>query len=174
MSDSESAAEPASTSAAAVIRRQAVRALLLADESVLLIHMYIPDSGKLIWLTPGGGLEPEEQPETGLYREIAEETGYQARHCLGPIWQRRQQFVLRDQQFDQSEDYYLIRTGKFSADHLANPAGAEKALFRGFRWWHVDDISHASEEIFVPLDLGSLLRRLLDEGVPPQPLQVGL
>ena len=59
--------------------RPAVRALLLADREILLVRLFVPDSGKHIWLAPGGGIEPYEDHRSALIREVWEETGVKAR-----------------------------------------------------------------------------------------------
>lgn len=142
---------------------------------MLLIHTHIPDSGALIWLAPGGGLEPGEDPKTGLIREVSEETRLQITYntdIVGPVWHRRHKFHLHGQAYDQAEEYFLVVTTKFEADSSANPAQQEKDIFRGFRWWSLDDIL-ASENIFVPLTFGQHLRNLLVDGPPPSCIDVG-
>jgi 8-oxo-dGTP pyrophosphatase MutT (NUDIX family) len=59
-----------------VIEREAVRAILLTKASeVLLMRICAPDDGARFWITPGGGLEPDETVEEGLKRELKEELG---------------------------------------------------------------------------------------------------
>ena len=54
--------------------RQAVRALLLDDdEHVLLVRFVFPTA--TVWALPGGGLDPGEDDESGLRRELREELG---------------------------------------------------------------------------------------------------
>ncbi len=158
-----------------IIQRHAVRALLLAQEQILLIRTYIPDSGKTIWLTPGGGIEVDEDPRDALQREIAEETGLAAiDNCSGPVWQRQQQFTLHGRLYHQHEDFYLVYCGKFAADNSGNPAAAEKDIFRGFRWWGLDEIGRADGEIFVPRAMHRHLGQLLQHGPSARPVDVGI
>ena len=158
--------------------RRAVRALLIAEaaQSVLLIHTYIPDTDTLIWLAPGGGMEPGEDAEAALYREVAEETGLEIDHCEGPVWRRRQKFHLHGEAFDQEEAFYVVRTPLFAPDNTTNPAEDERRIFRGFRWWSLADMAAATEarsDIFVPLTFATHFARLLSEGLPATAYDVG-
>ncbi len=158
--------------------RRAVRALLIAEpeERVLLIHTLIPDTDTLIWLAPGGGVEPGEDGEQALYREVAEETGLEIDRCEGPVWWRRQQFHLHSKPYDQTEAFYLVRTAMFEPDNTANPAMDERDIFRGFRWWSLAEMQAAAAakaEIFVPLKFAVHFERLLREGPADEAYDVG-
>src|SRR5215212_6117420 len=49
-------------------------AIVVEDDRVLLAHW---NAGERVgWTLPGGGLEPGEQPEDCVVREVQEETGY--------------------------------------------------------------------------------------------------
>lgn len=159
-----------------VQRRDAVRGLLVdeAHGAILLIHTYIPDSGKLIWLAPGGGREANESETACLFREIEEETGLRATHTLGPVWVRQKVFKLHQQTFDQHETYYWVPTTKFEPTAEANPAQQERDIFRGFRWWTLAEMQAAQDQIFVPLTFARHLHNLLQQGLPSTPIDVGL
>ena len=59
-----------------MIQRKAVRAVIMTpDHRVLLMKLQEPVTGFQLWITPGGGLKPDESEEEGLRREVAEETG---------------------------------------------------------------------------------------------------
>ena len=49
------------------------------DGSVLLVRQYRHPAGQSLWELPAGTLEPGEKPRRAAQRELAEETGYQAR-----------------------------------------------------------------------------------------------
>ncbi len=53
--------------------RLAVRALILADDKLLLVNAY-RGSGEL-WCAPGGGADPHSSLHDNLTREVMEETG---------------------------------------------------------------------------------------------------
>ncbi|XOV84986.1 MAG: NUDIX domain-containing protein [bacterium] len=160
----------------AIQRRLAVRALLVdeASTSVLLIHTHIPDSGKLIWLAPGGGREPGESEMDCLFRELQEETGLITRNTSGPVWVRRKVFKLHRQIFDQHETFYWVPTQKFEPTGAHNPARQERDIFRGFRWWTLEEMRKARDEIFVPLRFADEMHKLLTHGPPDTPIDVGL
>jgi hypothetical protein len=48
----------------------------------------------------------------------------------------------------------------------------ESAVFRGLRWWTLEELDASTEE-FAPEDLLTLLRRLVEYGPPDHPLEVG-
>lgn len=61
---------------------------VLADGRVLLIHQFRPAVDRMVYEIPAGRLEPEEDTEQCVRRELAEETGYTAGSLepLGGLW----------------------------------------------------------------------------------------
>lgn len=56
-----------------IVERHAIRAILLTPQlEVLLMRIQPPEGGEGFWITPGGGLEPDESAEAGLRRELRE------------------------------------------------------------------------------------------------------
>ena len=161
---------------AEIQRRLAVRGLLVdeASASVLLIHTHIPDSGKLIWLAPGGGRDAGESETECLFRELQEETGLVTGETRGAVWIRQKVFKLHGQTFDQYETFYWVPTEKFEPTGAHNPAIEERNIFRGFRWWTLDEMRKARDEIFVPLTFADEWDKLLTHGLPDTPIDVGL
>ena len=159
-----------------MIHRSAVRALLLAEEDarILLMKIHLPDRDECLWITPGGGMEPGEDPGEALVREVREETGYVPTSWTGPVWIRRHVFRLEDETFDQRESFFLVRTDRFDPDHRANPAEFEQRTFREFRWWALEEIA-GSDEISVPRMLARHLALLIETGCRPgRPVDVGV
>lgn len=155
-----------------MIQRFAVRALLLAEpERLLLAKIQLPDYDRAIWIAPGGGIEAGEEPEECLVREVREETGFVLTKWSGPVWKRRHVFELQGETYDQRETFYLVRTRYFEPNHDGNPAEIEQKLFRGFRWWTLQEIK-ASKEIFVPRRIAKHTEDLIRLGCPEVPIEV--
>ncbi|MFC1707677.1 NUDIX hydrolase [Planctomycetota bacterium] len=156
-----------------VIERHAVRAVLLTtDRQVLLIRVREPRTEFLLWLTPGGGLSPGEEPEQCLRRELREETGLTGIDVGPHLWTRFHDFTWDGQRIRQREDYYLVPVAFFQPTMHGNPEEGERSAFAGFRWWTPAEIE-SSADVFVPRRLADHLNLLLREGPPLRPIHVG-
>jgi ADP-ribose pyrophosphatase YjhB (NUDIX family) len=152
--------------------RRGVRAIVLdPDDRVLLVRFqHGPESW---WAPPGGGIEPGEAEEHALVRELAEECGLRG-FALGPcIWTREHVFAGMEGFSGQRERLYLVRTDRFepapewTAEQLASEGMVEQ------RWWTLGELER-SATVFAPRRLPLLLRALLVEGPPTEPLDVGV
>ena len=153
-----------------VRNRRAVRALVLShDDEALMLRFVNPFGGQDVWLTPGGGIDPGEDELTALRREVWEETGLRFHDEPPLIWRRVHTYPLRGEQVRQSEDIYLVRVARFTPTSANNPAPGEVDIFREFRWWSLDEIRR-SRELFVPRGFAALLKDVIDEGPPTQPV----
>ena len=156
-----------------VRERHAVRALLRdPHQRVLLIKLFVPDTGRYVWLTPGGGIEGSESAEQALQREVWEETGLQLQNNTGThVWNRSAEFTFRGERLRQHEQFYLVEVAAFEPRGDLNPADNESELLSEFRWWSAGDIQ-ASSDYFAPRQLGNLLNAL-NQALPETPLSVG-
>lgn len=158
--------------ASGLLLRSAVRAIVLdPDDRILLVRFEWPD--KTVWAPPGGGLEAEETHELAIARELAEESGLRDFE-LGPwVWTREHWFPEMAGWGGQAERQYLVRTARFepapewSADELRAEGIAEQ------RWWTLEELD-ASDAIFSPRRLPELVRDLIENGPPLEPLDVGV
>jgi TDG/mug DNA glycosylase family protein len=153
------------------VRRVAARALVLdADDRVLLVRFVNPVTGLTFWATTGGGVDDGETQEETLRRELAEEAGLHD-YELGPeVWFREHTFPWDRTIITQQERYRLVRVDAHE------PVPELDLLAEGVhevRWWTPDELQ-ASTERFSPRRLPELVSRLLREGPPPAPMDVGV
>jgi ADP-ribose pyrophosphatase YjhB (NUDIX family) len=152
--------------------REAARVLLLSPEPrILLVRFQDRVTDFSWWSTPGGGIRPGETREEAARREIREETGLRDLQ-LGPVvWLREFEYTWRDQRYRQRDHIFAAWVDEFepSTDGF-DPHEVE--LLPGHRWWSVDEIER-SHERFGPRRLGGLLRELLENGFPDEPITIG-
>jgi ADP-ribose pyrophosphatase YjhB (NUDIX family) len=153
--------------------RPAARAIVLdEDDRVLLVRFEFPDD-RAVWATVGGGVEPGETHEDAIRRELAEEAGLEDVELGSAVWTRTHVFELGIQWDGQAELYFLVRTPAFEPrpQHSWEQLNAE--FVTAIRWWTIEEIEQ-SEELFAPRLLAELLRELLRDGPPAEPIDVGV
>lgn len=153
--------------------RQSVRALILdPDDNVLLVRFegapLEPVGG--FWAIPGGGIEPGESALDAMRREMHEEVGIEV-DALGPeVWTKTAYFSMGTWT-GQVDHIHLLRVDHFDPKPALTPEQLAAELVREVRWWSVGEIMR-SDATFAPRALRIHLRRLLDEGIPPEPIQI--
>ena len=152
--------------------RPSARALLVTPEhEILLVRWAAQAIGRSFWITPGGGVEPGESEREAVAREIAEETGL-AEAAVGPaVWTRSVEIPWAEPPFIQRETYFWVPTPRFEPSGAAIPTETERREIEAYRWWPLHELE-ASRERFAPRRLGSLLRALLERGIPAAPFEV--
>jgi G:T/U-mismatch repair DNA glycosylase/8-oxo-dGTP pyrophosphatase MutT (NUDIX family) len=151
--------------------RPAVRALVLDPEDrILLVRFRFPEGE--VWAPPGGGIEDGETPEAAVARELAEECGLRP-FAFGPcLWTRSHWFAGMAGWGGQTERIFLVRTGRFEPQpELAAEELAAEGI-AGLRWWAPGELG--PPHVFAPRRLPELVRRLLRDGPPPEPADVGV
>jgi 8-oxo-dGTP pyrophosphatase MutT (NUDIX family) len=153
--------------------RSAARAIVLDDEErILLVQFEFPD--RLVWATPGGGIEDGESDEAALRRELAEEAGLHD-FDLGPlVWNRTHVVPFESGLWDgQTERYYLVRTRAFEPMPRLSWEQLRSEHMTAIRWWTLDELD-AADALFAPRRLPALVRDLVRHGSPPEPIDVGV
>ena len=153
--------------------RRSTRAIVLDEQDRILLVRFGSEA-RALWVTPGGGVEEWETEEDSIRRELHEETGL-VTFELGPhVWTRTAPVPLGGGRWDgEVERIYLVRTESFDP---VPGLGWDRLRAEGvleLRWWAPSELE-ASEALFAPRRLPSLLLELLARGVPGEPLEVGL
>ena len=157
-----------------VVVRQGVRALVLdPNDRILLVRFVNPENDEEFWATPGGGLDPGEELEDGLRRELREETGLEGADIGPVVWRRRHVFPWAGKTLDQSERIALVRTPVFEPRPELTPAQLVEEGVHELRWWTLGELA-VSDANFAPRRIVRFLRQLLEEGPPPAPIDVGV
>ncbi len=131
------------------------------DERVLLIHERIGDTATH-WLTPGGGVEGDEDPRDAAMREAVEEVGVEI--ALGAddvaVLTTRRLWSWTDITYDQVDHFFLARVGAGLTVRPQGLTAVELQTVLGHAWWSIEELRSTSETL-LPADLGDVLDRVL-------------
>ena len=128
---------------------------------VLLIRCeVIRQDGRLFvfWLTPGGEIEPGEEPLEAARRELWEELGLEL-DVLGPVYIEQNQFEHMGEMRNNT-DFYFVARCVAGAPRLQGVTADEIALMQEIRWWTAEEVEAAlgrGENLF-PVDLPQRMR----------------
>lgn len=151
-----------------IVERQVVRAILINPEEEVLLMRIRPREGVLVWITPGGGLEPEETCGAGLRRELGEELGLDD-FAIGPVlWRRQHTFQSAEKRICQYEQYYAVHVQRF-VPRISD--AVEAVSLDRFRWWPLTELK-CTDELLSPISLARIVADYLVQGPPGEPLRV--
>jgi len=156
--------------------RKAVRALVLDPaDRVLLVRFEFPTAS--VWATPGGGVEPDEDDEVALRRELDEELGL-LDVVIGPhIWSRHHVIPFLDASWDGQDDrIHLVRVPDFAPTPRLSWEQLRAERVHELAWWTPAELVAAGAEgvRFAPRRLPELVVALLANGVPEAPIDTGV
>ena len=120
-------------------------------------------------------MNPGETFEEAATRELEEETGLSG-VGLGPcVWVRkhvsRKAGAIEGILYEVRERFFVARVGEVTV-RGENPDEVERKVMTDHRWWTLDDIV-ASDDVFVPRALASLLPPILSGEYPEEPIETG-
>ncbi|MFC0507117.1 NUDIX domain-containing protein [Micromonospora costi] len=129
-------------------------ALVVHDDGRIFFQRRSPDRRLFpnCWDIVGGHLEPGEDVETALRREVTEETGWTVAQVLAPVGEYR---YVGDDGLERVESDWLVRVD----GDLARPA-LEAGKHTEYRWLAEDDVSLLDEHRDVN---DGLIRRIAEE-----------
>ena len=157
------------------IVRPAARVLLLdtSDRLLLLRVIVDPDDARPLWITPGGGVEVGETHPQAARRELREELNLDDVELSRCVWTREHpwHWIARDQWIRTTERFYVARLAEDAPDLTLYPDGMLE--MNDLRWWTVEEIATAEEEI-APRRLATLLPPIIAGELPDPPIDAGV
>ena len=155
------------------VLRRAARAIVIDDAGrTLLFRAKVPGTARIIWITPGGGINDGETEPDCVRREVFEETGLKEFE-IGPcVWLRDHTFRWGDALMRQVESYFVVRAPAFEVN-TDNHEELERSFLAGHRWFALEDL-RSHDETLVPANFAELLEPLLAGRYPTAPLSMGV
>jgi 8-oxo-dGTP pyrophosphatase MutT (NUDIX family) len=146
--------------------REAVRCLIVDSDGRALLIRYAHRRAKSDWLfPPGGGLEPGEDHDTAIRRELREELGRDDL-TIGPWIGRRRHTFWLNHWMTQQERWVLCRAEHFDVDGAHVALLAEEGV-QEMRWWSADELRSAGM-VTSPRELPALLDRVTAGDLPDE------
>ncbi|MBS8263890.1 NUDIX domain-containing protein [Mesobacillus boroniphilus] len=148
--------EPIQKNFERTIERIAVRAIIMANNRILLVQ-----SNRGDFKFPGGGLEINESHEECLKREVREETGYI--HCIvnnkfGTVIERRMDEYITNAVFQMTSHYYLCKLA--TEEKLAQQLDEYEAILDFTpKWVSLEDAINQNEKLIERYEQNSWLKR---------------
>lgn len=156
------------------IERMAVRVILLdPDDRILLFGARDPQRGRVVWVTPGGGVEVGEDHLKAAQRELFEETGLTGIELAGPIWRRSHDFTWDGHELSQTEFFFVGRATDTAAIDTSGMGMPELKYHVDKRWFSVQELRTLRDDV-APRRLATLLPPILAGDLPSGPLDTGI
>ncbi len=131
------------------LRRSARVLLFDASGDLLLIRFRANTDGRTatFWVTPGGEIEPGEEPEEAAAREMYEELGLRL-PLIGPVHHEGGSEYVHLGERVQNEDIFFASVCERSAPRLAGVTSDEIRLMQEIRWWSAEDFVSRNDTVY--------------------------
>ena len=157
-----------------IIKRKSCRAVIISPYSeILLIKIDNPEGSWFGWITPGGGVNENEDEITALQRELYEELGERKLAIGQKVWMRFHSFPWKGDIVEQHEVFYLVHANRFDPKPSMHPDTPELSELKAFRWWTLQELQVTHDDL-APEKLYFYLKELLEKGPPPNIVDVGV
>jgi 8-oxo-dGTP pyrophosphatase MutT (NUDIX family) len=155
--------------------RPTARLFVLDPDNRVLLFSSGDPTGRTWWFTPGGGVHRGETVASAAVRELAEETGFAyTEDELGPVVATSMTRWPRDdgRMFLSAHTFFLVRVPhpELNTDGQEE---FERSYITGHRWWALDELRAATDEIYPP-DIADTIDALLRSDVIDRPLRLPL
>ena len=152
--------------------REAVRCLIVDSDGRALLVRYAHSRAKSHWLfPPGGGLEPGEDHDAAIRRELREELGRDDL-TIGPWIGRRCHTFWLSRWMTQQERWVLCRAEHFDVD-AAHVALLAAEGVQEMRWWSAGEL-RSTGIVTSPRELPALLDRVTAGDLPDENEDLGV
>ncbi|AGT32038.1 DNA mismatch repair protein MutT [Geobacillus genomosp. 3] len=134
--------------------RKCARAVIINERNEILLQKFeFRDvaGNKVLWVTPGGGIEENETPVEALKRELYEELGIVVDVLDEPIFQLDVWIEGKHGSFISREIYYQITIQSDTALSTEQMTRNEKDTLKGLKWWSKDELQKIDD--FAPREI---------------------
>lgn len=141
--------EPAGNAKSLRLRRSARVFLFNPEGDVLLIRFVAELEGKpfIFWVTPGGEIEPDEEPHGAAERELCEELGIRV-PLIGPVHEESGGEYVHLGERVRNFDVFFAAACERDAPRLAGVTADEIRLMHEMRWWRLEELANTAERIY--------------------------